>query len=71
MGKKKINQVANVIDTVLAVCTTEKVQKLLCGTYSDGEVRSVPDALNGEVYSPKQKAKKDKKRKKGKHKKIC
>lgn len=69
MGKKKMNQIANVVDTVLTVCTTEKVQKLLCGTYSDGEVRSVPDALNGEIFSPKQKAKKHKKKKK--NKKIC
>ncbi len=64
MGKK--NKVTAVIDAVVSICATEKIQRLLCGTYSDGEVRSVPDALNGEIYSPKQKARKGKKKSKKK-----
>ena len=33
------------------------VQKMFLGTYSDGTVRSIPDAIDGEIYSPKQKGK--------------
>ena len=30
---------------------------MVLGTYSDGSVRSIPDAIDGEIYSPKQKGK--------------
>ena len=72
MGKEKI-----IVDTILSVTDgllgSEKVQTFLCGKYSDGSPRSLPDALNDELYSPKQKkikeqneSKKKKKKKKGK-----
>lgn len=35
----------------------DDVQKMVLGTYSDGSVRSIPDAIDGEIYSPKQKGK--------------
>ena len=71
MSKAKtiVDTVLNVTDSLLG---SEKVQTFLCGTYSDGTPRSLPDALNDELYSPKQKknkAKNDKKKKKKKHKK--
>lgn len=33
------------------------IQKVFLGTYSDGTARSLPDALDGEIYSPKQRGK--------------
>lgn len=48
------------------------VRKGLFGTYSDGSIRNLPDAWNGEILSPKSKEKylfkKDKKKKKKKNK---
>ena len=35
----------------------DDVQKMVLGTYSDGSVRSIPDAIDGEIYSPKQQGK--------------
>ena len=75
MGKEKI-----IVDTIVSVTNgllgSEKVQTFLCGKYSDGTPRSLPDALNDELYSPKQKKvkahnddEKKKKKKKGKKKK--
>ena len=73
MGKEKI-----IVDTILSVTDgllgSEKVQTFLCGQYSDGTPRSLPDALNDELYSPQQKKNKKKndekkKKKKGKKKK--
>ena len=64
-----------IVTTVLAIgkglAGSSAVQKFLCGTYSNGKARSLPDALTGEIYSPSQKKhKKDKKnKKKGKKKK--
>lgn len=65
-----------IVDTVLGVTDgllgSKKVQTFLCGTYSDGTPRSLPDALNDEIYSPQQKKNKlknDKKKKKKKKKK--
>ena len=49
-----------------AVAGNEKINKFLCGTYADGTARSLPDAINGEIYSPEQKAKAYKKKKKKK-----
>lgn len=68
MGKGKI-----VVDTVLAITDgligSEKVQTFLCGKYSDGTPRSLPDALNDELYSPQQKKNQNKNKKKKKNKK--
>lgn len=66
MSKSKL-----IIDTsvslIESLASSENVQKMLFGEYSDGRPRSLPDALNNELYSPKQK--KHKKDKKKKHKK--
>ena len=45
------------------------IQKMVLGTYSDGSVRSIPDAIDGEIYSPKQKGKAIKRNKKRNKKK--
>lgn len=64
-----------VVDTVLEIADgllgSAKVQSFLCGKYSDGTPRSLPDALNDELYSPQQKKnkKKNDEKKKGKKKK--
>lgn len=68
MSKEK-----NIVDTVLSVTNgllgSEQVQTFLCGKYSDGTPRSLPDALNDELFSPKQKKNKLKNDKKKKNKK--
>ena len=50
MSKTKL-----IVDTALAITESlagsESVQKLLFGEYSDGRPRSLPDALNNEIYS--------------------
>ena len=55
------------------VLDNETVGKYLCGQYSDGSVRSIPDAIRGERENPikkkKKKKKKGKKKKKNKNKK--
>ena len=57
MGKEKI-----VIDTLTEILGSKKVQRFLCGTYEDGDVRSLPDALKDEIRSPKQRHKKKNKK---------
>lgn len=54
----------------IAILSNTVVQKMLLGTYSDGETRSLPDALNGEVLSPKSKEKYKKKKDKKKDNKY-
>lgn len=49
------------------VLDNETVGKYLCGQYTDGSVRSIPDAIRGERENPVKKKKK--KKKKGKKKK--
>lgn len=54
---------------VIGVVTNEDLRKTILGTYSDGKPRSLVDAMNDEVLSPKQRQKKlYKKRKSGKKK---
>ncbi len=62
-GKTIINVALSVGEQVVK---SNAFQKMLCGTYSNGEARSIPDALNGEIYSPEERAKKDKKKNKNK-----
>lgn len=71
MSKAKI-----IVDTAITAVDkllgSEKIQTFLCGKYSDGTPRSLPDALNDELYSPQQKknkAKNDQKKKNKKKKK--
>ena len=50
------------------VLDNETVGKYLCGQYSDGSVRSIPDAIRGERENPVKKKKKKKKKRKKKKK---
>jgi hypothetical protein len=62
-----------IITTGVAVATKlskdEGFQRIMLGTYADGKIKSLPDAILGETLSPKQKAKLAKKKKKKKKKK--
>ena len=79
MAEKEKIIIETAVGLVNGLLGSEKVQTFLCGQYSDGTPRSLPDALNDELYSPKQKKnkkkndkekkKKKKKKKKGKKKK--
>lgn len=52
------------------VVGNKDVRRIFLGTYSDGTTRSLPDAMNGEVYSPKTKGKAIKRNKKKKKKRT-
>ena len=69
MGNFDLSKIASIVsDTLLS----ERGQKFICGTYSNGKPRSVTDALRDEYISPKDRAyweKKKKKKKKSKKKK--
>lgn len=69
MAKKKIG-IEGIAKAILSLSSSEDLQKLICGTYSDGTPKSVIDSIHGEVLSPKDKKKKIYKKKKVKHKKI-
>ena len=47
-----------------------EVGRFLCGEYLDGTIRSVPDALSGEMRSPKQRKKDAKKAKEAVYQEI-
>ena len=65
----KLDTVITAATQIIGVVTNEDLRKTVLGTYSDGKPRSIIDAYNGEVLSPKQKQKKlYKKRKAGKKK---
>ena len=59
------------------ILLSDKGKRFLCGEYTDGTTRSLPDAITGEIISPKDRAayenkkkkKSGKKKKKGKKKK--
>lgn len=74
-------KVKTIVDGIITVLTTlgsnDSFKGFVCGTYADGEPRSIPDAINNEILSPKQKqkilesdSKKKKKKKKKKKDKI-
>lgn len=67
-GDDKMKDVAKIIGTIGSIVISKEGRKFLCGTYADGSPRSLKDALNGEIYSPKEKDKKLKKHKKAKKK---
>lgn len=73
MAKKAI--ISGVIEIGKALSGNDDVKSFICGTYSDGTARSLPDAISGELLSPKQKKKlqdkKSKKKKKNKKKKYA
>lgn len=83
MGKKKNKSINNLTGGGIApeligmalkkggeLISSEKLQKSLFGTYSDGKTRNLIDAWHGEVLSPKQKRDRKYKKKKVKSKKI-
>lgn len=73
MASKELISAA--IEVAKAVGTSDDFKSFMCGTYSDGTPRSLPDALNDEILSPKQKKKameaKEKQKKKKKKKKYA
>ena len=66
--------VAAILSVGEKIIANADLQKMVLGTYSDGSVRSIPDAVDGEVYSPKTKGKaikrNTKRNKKNKRKKF-
>lgn len=66
----KVKHAVEGVGTLIALCSSKEVQKMLFGTYSDGRTRSFIDAWNGEVLSPKQRQKKLYKKRKNGRKKI-
>ena len=50
MGKKKMIKTAVKVGAELLF--SDKAQKAICGTYSDGTTRSLKDAINDEIISP-------------------
>lgn len=62
-----------IIETISAIAEVtlgnKDVKASLFGEYSDGSPRNLPDAIRGEILSPKQKLHSKKKKKKHKKKK--
>ena len=58
MGKSEI--IVDALFNVAERAVSGKVGKFICGEYLDGSTRSIPDALAGELKSPKQKRKEEK-----------
>lgn len=65
MGKGKI-----LIETTEQLLQNKNLQGMILGKYSDGTPRSIPDAINGVLLSPKERKKELKKinKRKKKHK---
>ena len=61
MGKSEI--ILDAVFTVAEKAVSGKVGKFMCGEYLDGTTRSIPDALAGEIKSPKQRRKEEKQKK--------
>lgn len=61
MGKSEI--ILDAVFTVAEKVVSGKVGKFICGEYLDGTTRSIPDALAGEIKSPKQRRKEEKQKK--------
>lgn len=71
-----MGEFVKIVETVAAagrmLAENDSVKKMVLGTYSDGSARSIPDALNDEFVSPKEKKKilyGDNKKRKKKNKK--
>ena len=61
MGKSEI--ILDAVFTGAEKAVSGKVGKFICGEYLDGTTRSIPDALAGEIKSPKQRRKEEKQKK--------
>lgn len=57
------------VAVIEAAASNKTIGKFVCGEYTDGSVRSMADAIRGEVDNPKGKKKKKHKKKKNKNKK--
>lgn len=63
-------RVGKIISTVADVASNKGIQKMVLGEYTDGSPRSILDAIDGEILSPKDRKKyviPEKKKKKKKH----
>ena len=67
MTAKEIIPIA--VAVIEAAASNKTIGKFVCGEYTDGSVRSMADAIRGEVDNPKGKKKKKHKKKKNKNKK--
>lgn len=68
-SKTPVSAVDLAAKLLIEIVSNEKVQKKVLGEYTDGDTRTVIDAITGEYLSPKTKKKHDKhKKKKKKHK---
>lgn len=56
----------NVVDRALR----GEIGHFLCGEYLDGTTRSIPDALSGEMKSPKQRKKEERQKKESIYKEV-
>jgi hypothetical protein len=68
MSKTKLF-IDTAVEVADALIGSETIRTFFCGKYSDGTPRSLPDALNDELYSPEQKRNKEKNEKKKNKKK--
>ena len=68
MSEKKKSSSKGIVSTGLEIgkelLGNTDLQRIILGTYSDGTPRSNKDAIDGEIYSPKQKGKAIKRNKK-------
>ena len=62
-------EIGAIVKAVSDVLMSDKGQKFVCGTYSNGKPRSVVDALRDEYISPNDRDRWDKAKKKKKKKK--
>lgn len=50
----KAKSLKAIVDCSIAVLNSSKARKVLFGEYADGSPRSLPDCLDGEILSPKE-----------------
>lgn len=53
MSKKK-NMLGTVLKSLCKFTTNDEIQKRIFGVYADDTPRSLADAINGEILSPKE-----------------
>lgn len=59
-GNKTLNKIELGLTVLELALGSKTINKCLCGEYTDGTTRSIPDAIRGESKSPKQKRKEEK-----------
>lgn len=55
MGKEKT--IKTILEYSSAILNSSRTRKVLFGEYADGTPRSLPDCLDGEILSPKERKK--------------